>query len=336
MIIHSCFGEVVNKTLGSIFDAILSDHELITGWWNDGYRILIEMPRKIRNPDLERAVKLLFKLSDEDVDKAFTEYLQARFPFAYRMKFVAERFGALPRGRTMGGKRLGQLPVHFKGTPVYEETLREAMQEKIDLDSAKQIMASTKDRSLRVETTFRPDEPTPIAYHILSTYSDIPELMAPRHVVLSNIERMKRSIRSRKIRLLCLSCADWMTGTRVRNLQERPVCESCGSGLLTVLRRGDDAENLKSLTKRRLKGEKLSKDEVRELAYARRVADLVLSYGKLATVALQVRGVGPETASRILGKMHVEEDELYMDLLKAKIQFLRTRQYWDEGRTRTK
>ncbi|MCW4027431.1 MAG: hypothetical protein NWE76_08120, partial [Candidatus Bathyarchaeota archaeon] len=155
-------------------------------------------------------------------------------------------------------------------------------------------------------------------------------------VVLSNIERMKRSIRSRKIRLQCLSCADWMTETRVRNLQERPVCESCGSGLLTVLRRGDDAENLKSLTKRRLKGEKLSKDEVKELAYARRVADLVLSYGKLATAALQVRGVGPETASRILGKMHVEEDELYMDLLKAKIQFLRTRQYWDEGRTRIK
>jgi len=335
MIIHSCFGEVVNKTLGSIFDAILSDHELITGWWNDGYRILIEMPRKIRSQDLEREVELLFQLSDDEVDKAFTEYLQARFPFAYRMKFVAERFGALPRGRTMGGRRLAQLPVHFKGTPVYEETLREAMQEKVDLHSAKQIMASTRDGSLRIETTFRVDQPTPIAHHILSAYSDIPELMAPTRVILSNIERMKRSIRSRKIKLLCLSCADWMTETRLRDLQERPKCDSCGSGLLTVLRKGDDAENLKGLARRRLKREKLTEDEVKELTYARRVADLVLSYGKLATAALQVRGVGPETASRILGKMHVEDDELYMDLLKAKIQFLRTRQYWDESRTRS-
>jgi hypothetical protein len=41
-----CFGEVVNKTLGCIFDSILSDCGLITGWWNDGYRILIEMPEK--------------------------------------------------------------------------------------------------------------------------------------------------------------------------------------------------------------------------------------------------------------------------------------------------
>jgi ATP-dependent Lhr-like helicase len=45
---------------------------------------------------------------------------------------------------------------------------------------------------------------------------------------------------------------------------------------------------------------------------------------------LEVRGVGPETASRILGKMHSKEDEFYMDLLKAKIQYLRTREFWEE------
>ena len=60
------------------------------------------------------------------------------------------------------------------------------------------------------------------------------------------------------------------------------------------------------------------------------LADLVLSYGKKAVVALQVKGVGPETAFRILGKMHFDEKEFYLDLLKAKIRFLRTRQYWDE------
>jgi hypothetical protein len=45
---------------------------------------------------------------------------------------------------------------------------------------------------------------------------------------------------------------------------------------------------------------------------------------------LQVKGVGAETASRILGRMHPKEDEFYMDLLKAKIQYLRTRAYWEE------
>lgn len=49
-----------------------------------------------------------------------------------------------------------------------------------------------------------------------------------------------------------------------------------------------------------------------------------------ALIAPQVRGIGPETAFRILGKMHYDEDEFYMDLLKAKIQYLRTQPYWED------
>ncbi|MEM2110885.1 MAG: DEAD/DEAH box helicase [Candidatus Bathyarchaeia archaeon] len=330
LVVHVCFGEVVNWTLGCIFDAVLSDHELITGWWNDGYRILIEMPRKIEDYELKRTPSLLFDLKDEDVDKAFAGYLEARFPFAYKMKFVAERFGVLLRGKTMGPERLAQLPARFKNTPIYDETLREAMVEKVDLKSVKEIMASVKSGKVHVETILSREHPSPMAYHILAKYAETPELMAPSHVLLSNIERMKKSIDSRSIRLLCFSCGNWSLETSIRKLPERPVCENCGSGLLTSLRRRQDIENLKGLLRRRLSGSQLSDEELKELTYARRVADLVLSYGKQAVVALQVKGVGPETAFRILGKMITKEDDFYMDLLKAKIQFLRTRQYWDE------
>ncbi len=140
---------------------------------------------------------------------------------------------------------------------------------------------------------------------------------------------MKKSIESRRIRLFCFSCGDWSLETTIRKLPERPVCGKCGSGLLTSLKRQQDLENLKGILHRRLDGSRLSEEEQKELTYARRVADLVLSYGKQAMVALQVKGVGPETAFRILGKMYQDEDELYMDLLRAKIHFLRTRQYWD-------
>ncbi|MCW4026459.1 MAG: DEAD/DEAH box helicase, partial [Candidatus Bathyarchaeota archaeon] len=75
VVINSCFGELVNRTLGAIFDAILSDHDLISGWWNDGYRILVEMLRKVEPRDLKRLPSLLYDLSDEDVDKAFDDYL---------------------------------------------------------------------------------------------------------------------------------------------------------------------------------------------------------------------------------------------------------------------
>jgi ATP-dependent Lhr-like helicase len=191
-------------------------------------------------------------------------------------------------------------------------------------------MASIKSGVIHIRTLLSHESPSPIAYHMLAKYADVPELMAPRQVLVSNIERMKKSIESRKIALLCLSCRNWTTETRVRDLQEKPVCGKCGAGLLASLRRMDDVEKLKGLYNRRIKGEQLADEELKELSTARRAADLALSYGKQAIIALQVKGVGPETGSRILGKMHVNEDDFYMDLLKAKIQFLKTRQFWDD------
>ena len=330
VIVHACFGEIVNRTLGSIFDSILSDHELITGWWNDGYRILIEMPRKAELEDLEKLPSLLFGLTDKDVDKAFGDYLRSRFPFSYKMKFIAERFGALPRGRTMLGRRLAQLPRRFRKTPIYEETLREAMTERVDIPRVKRIMKSIREKTTKVSTLFCLEKPTPLGYHILAKYSQIPELMAPERVLLSNIERMKKAILARTVSLFCFSCNKWTPEKRIRELSERLTCEKCGAGLLACLRFGQDPKELSRILERRLEGKELAEEELEQLAYARRTADLALSHGKKALIALQVKGVGPETAFRILGKMHPNEDDFYMDLLKAKIQYLRTRPYWED------
>jgi len=334
VVVHACFGEVVNRTLGCIFDSILSDQEVITGWWNDGYRILIEMPRKVEPHDFEKLPSMLFELTDEEVDQAFDSYLKARFPFSYKMKFVAERFGALPRGRTMGPERLSELPKRFKKTPIYEETYREGMLEKVDILSVKRIMKEVKERKLKISTVLRLEKPTPLAYHILAKYSEIPELMAPERILLSNIERMRRAVLARKTSLFCLSCSSLSTEKRIRELPERLTCEKCGAGLLACLRLDQDFNKLRDILRRRREGKELAKEELEQLTYARRTADLILSHGKRALIALQVKGVGPETAFRILGKMHPKEEDFYMDLLKAKIQYLRTRPYWEEREER--
>jgi ATP-dependent Lhr-like helicase len=330
IIIHACFGEVVNSTLGGIFDAILSDREIITGWWNDGYRILIETQRNLTQQELEKMPQILFKLSDEEVDKAFNDYLEARFPFAYKMKFVAERFGALPRGKTMGPERQSRLPSQFKGTPIYDETLREAMLEKVDVKKVKEIMHAIKEGKMKVSTLYRHEKPTPLAFHILAKYSDLSELMAPERVLLNNIEKMKRAVEARTAMLMCMSCGEWTCEEKIRDLPEQPACKKCGSMLLALLYPKQDASRLKELLKKRREAKEFSDEELKELTNARRTADLILSYGKKAIIALEVKGVGPETAFRILGKMHPLEDEFYMDLLRAKVQYLRTREYWED------
>jgi ATP-dependent Lhr-like helicase len=332
LVVHACFGEIVNKTLGGVFDSVLSEREVITGWWADGYRILIETPRRLTAQEVAEMPVLLFGLTDEEVDAAFGKYVKAKFPFAYKMKFVAERFGALPRGKTMSYERQAKLKAAFEDTPIYDETLREAMLEKADLKKVKQIMRQVKQGMMAVSTLVRQEKPTPLAYHILAQYTDISELMAPERVILSNIDKMKNSIEARTATLLCMNCGKWTTQIKVKDLPEKPMCQMCGSNLLTLLYHGQDVNRLEGFLRKRRENKELTDEELKELSQARRKADLVLSYGKQAVQALEVKGVGPETASRILGKMHPNEDDFFMDLLRAKIQFLRTREFWDNDR----
>lgn len=230
----------------------------------------------------------------------------------------------------MSPQRQANLRASFEDTPIYEETLREAMLEKADLAKTKQIMHDVQAGKIRVSTLIRNEKPTPLAYHILAQYADITELMAPERVILSNIDKMKNSIDARIATLLCMNCGTWTTQIRVKDLSDEPHCGNCQSRLLTLTYFTQDVEKLKTDLQNRREGKDLNSDELKELIVARRKADLILSYGKQAVRALEVKGVGPETASRILGKMHPKEDDFYMDLLKAKIQYLRTREFWED------
>jgi len=330
LIIHAPFGERINKTLGCIFDPILSEHDLIYTWWNDPYRILIEATRRLDDYDLKEIAGWLFDIGAEEAERWLWEYLDARFPFGYKMKNIAERFDAIPRGKTLGSKALEEIYHRYRDTPIYRETLREAFQEKLDLEGAKEVLEAVRRREVELVWR-RVREPSPLARHILEKYADIEELMAPIYAVPNLIEYMKKSLEARTIKLLCLECG-WTTESRVRELGDRPRCGGCGSGLLTPLDRHEDPERLYGLFERWRRGEQLLGDEEELLREARRRADLTLSYGRKAIIALLVHGVGPITAYRILSKMHRDEEEFYKDLLKAKIQYLRTRPYWEDGR----
>jgi ATP-dependent Lhr-like helicase len=82
------------------------------------------------------------------------------------------------------------------------------------------------------------------------------------------------------------------------------------------------------LQKKRTK-QSIDENEQKALTRARRSADLVIAYGKRAVVAQSVYGIGPQTASRVLAKMHESDEEFYKDLLEAKLQFIATKPYWN-------
>jgi ATP-dependent Lhr-like helicase len=199
--------------------------------------------------------------------------------------------------------------------------------ERADFEGVKKIFRQIKEKNLKINFFRSRDKPTPLAYHILYRHVDIPELIAPENVAADNMARLRISIEGRSIDLLCFECGILTTGVSIGGLPDHPACESCGSRLLAPVF-WSSAYTTSILRKRREK-EKLDENDQKALMKARRSADLVIAYGKKAVIAQSVYGIGPQTASRVLSKMHENDDEFYRDLLEAKLQFITTRPYWN-------
>jgi len=326
LIIHLCFGESVNRTFAYTFEEILSRRGLVRVWWLDGYRILVELTTDTEELDLKAIAWELMGMTPEELERTYAVAAQRNFPFPARVKHVAERFGALKRGKLIAHPNLCSLPTRFEETPIFEEALQETGRDLIDMERGKRVLEAVADGKISVETFLAGDRPTPIAYGLLYRYLEVPEAVAPDSLGKSSYQRMKASIFGTDVSLLCVKCGTDQGETTVGDLQEEPKCANCGSGLLVPCYWG--TAKLAELIRKREARASLNEEERAELSKARRGADLVLSYGKKAVIAQSVYGIGPQTASRILADMHDDEETFYRDLLEAKIRFVTTRQFW--------
>ena len=328
IIIHTHFGDVLNFTLGEVIEELFRRQGLVRMWWWDSYRILYEMTADTADLDLEDLfLKQVFGVDEQVLGGACHGVLHRHFPWELQMKQIAERFGALNRGRLMYGGAMKELQVRFRLTPIYDETIREAQVERADFEGVKRIFKQVKERNMDVRFFRSKDKPTPLAYHILYRHVDIPELIAPENVAADNMARLRISIEGRAIDLLCFDCANLATEITVASLSEHPSCQSCGSKLLAPV--FWSSGYVESVLRKKRDRQSLDENEQKALTKARRSADLVIAYGKRAVIAQSVYGIGPQTASRVLSKMHESDDEFYKDLLEAKLQFITTRPYWN-------
>ncbi|MEM3638204.1 MAG: DEAD/DEAH box helicase [Conexivisphaerales archaeon] len=330
LIIHLCFGEKINRTFALTFEEYLSRKGLVRLWWADGYRVLFELTVDAEEIGVESLSKQLFSLSGEQLEELYRVAAQRNFPFPERVKVIAERFGAINRGRYISHPNLCSLPTRFENTPVYIEAMKETSLDKIDLEGAKKILKEIALGNIQLAWYQSKEKPTPIAYHMLYRYLEFPESVAPESLAKSTVQRMKLFIMGTSLQLLCLKCANLTETITIRDLAEEPRCQNCGSGLLSPL--FYQVNQPTNLVKKKLSNQSLTAEERDELARLRRMADLVLSYGKKGVEALSVYGIGPQTASRILARMAESEDDFYRSLLDAKLKFIATRPFWQDSR----
>jgi len=155
-------------------------------------------------------------------------------------------------------------------------------------------------------------------------------LMLPKRADRSILLALKRRLESSDITFACVNCNNkW--NTTVERSDQHPKCPKCGAIKIMVLHRyNKDLAKLLTKTKR-------TEEEDKEVKRLHKNGSLVLTYGKNAVMALMGRGIGPETAARILRKYNAQmlekSDETQMkflrDILKAELTYARTRGFWD-------
>jgi len=334
LIVHSSFGEVVNVTLGDLIEEMLARKHLVRFWWTDPYRILYELVADTREIDVEGLVDDLLRIDDETLEGGLKALLENHLPLGYYMKGIAERFGAIRRGLTVGEGDLRSLEIRFANTPIYDEAVREALLLHADFDRVREIVHKIRGGEIEVVVHRSEETPTPLAYPILRRYVEAPELFSPEAEREEILNRMRLHLSSEPVHLLCFECGHFHEEVRIGEMPDHPECAKCKSRLLTVL--GWAAWTVRDAYAKRARKLDLTDEERKLLTRAKQVADLVAVYGKRAVYANSVYGVGPTTASKILAKMQDTEKEFLNDLFEAKLKYVTTRPYWNEPQAKPK
>ncbi len=314
VIINICGGHKVNNTIGGVLTALLSARlGTSVAMEIDPYRIKLDLPARIRAADV---VRLIMDLDPAHVEPIIEMSLKHTTFFKWKMIQVAKKFGAINTDADYERISLQRLLDVYEGTPMYGEAVREIFQDKLDIGRTVDIIG----RIAAGEILLAAGKASPIG---ISGFVGGRDLVSPARADASIIEALKQRIMNDRVILFCVTCKKWVSRTRVSRVPEIPECPLCESRMIAALKPWEEEE---------IKVFKIKEKTADELKRARRVyrnASLVLSHGRTAVIALASRGLGPETASRVIRKMRRDEDGFYRDILEAERNYVRTKRFWD-------
>jgi len=314
-IINACFGHKTNDTLGRIITAILSARfGSNVALQIDPYRIELTLPRVLLAEEIK---KLLMELDKTYVEPILEITLKNTTLLRWKMVHVARKFGAFSRDVDYQRVSMAKLLAVFEGTPMYREALREIYHDRLDIERAKWVLERIHDGSIEIIAS----SPSPIGTSGRGGGRDV---TSPEHADAAVIDLLKNRIMNDRVLLFCVNCKKWKSMRQVERVAEQPECPLCGSRMVAALKPWEE-EEIKIVKKPE---KKKTAEDKRRTKRVFRNANLVLSYGKTAAIALASRGLGPETAARVVGKMQSDELEFYRDILKAEREYARTKRFW--------
>jgi ATP-dependent Lhr-like helicase len=321
IVINACYGTRVNETLGRLISALLTQSlgESV-GINSDAYRITLELPGRI---PADRIKDLLLKTKPESLEYLLEAILKNATYIRWELVHVARKFGAISKDfdyKSVGAKKLFTL---FEKSPVFDEAVDKLIWDRMDIIHTQKVLRELQNGKI----TIKIQRLSPMA---LVGFETIRGLMVPHRADRAILIALKKRLEDTNVTLVCTNCfLSW--NTTIRRVDASPKCSQCGAIKIAVLHRFN-----KDMAKLLPKKDR-SKEEEKEIKRIYKNSSLVLSYGKYALLALMGRGIGPDTAARILRRYNrldlkkSEETEIRFlrDILKAELTYARTRGFWD-------
>ncbi len=266
VVINACFGHLVNETFGRLIIALLGARlGMDISTEIDPYRIKLKSGRRMEKEALKQT---LFSIEPGFVRAIIEKKLKNSFLFKWELLNVAKRFGALRKD--------------FDKTQISAD--------KLDVERTEEVVRRTKSGDIKVCFSFSSQGLSPIG---ASGYLSWQDVLATERDEGLIIDALRNRIMNDRVILFCVSCKRWESLRRVKTVieygAESLVCPFCNSRLIAALKPWEK-EEIRLVKRRSSDAEKENKDRVKRVY---RNANLVLSHGVLAVIALAARGIGP-------------------------------------------
>ena len=293
-------GSRLNRTIGIIISAMLSAKcGYKVGYQFDPYRIIVDAPTRTTVKDMLAIMKgfvsnigslLRFAIKDSPALKS-------------QLLHAARKMGAIDPDADVGRFGMKKLIEAYSDTPLYTEAVERFLFHQLDENGMEKFINDINEGEITVILSPK----TAYGYAGLDPYRDY---LKPPKSDSSVVIAVKRRLMRTDLLLRCLSC----NNTRKRKVKvitkHELVCPQCNSKMIALLHPMEVDKDVSA--------KKLSKS-----------ASLARSYGERAAMVIAGRGIGPESAGRILRKQLRDESDLVKAIIESEITYARTRQFWD-------
>jgi ATP-dependent Lhr-like helicase len=322
IVLHSPIGTRANEALGIVIASLLTTRlGIVVAVERDPYRILFTAKEDLKTSHI---LDVLNDYSGDQVSHILRLAVKQTQNFASRFVHVGRRMDIIRKDAKSKQIPVRYLIKSFEGTPVFEEAMREVLEEKLDEKRTMEVFDrfSSGDLEIHVVDTLKP---SPLARLIVEEKTRF-EVMGEITEEDEVLRMMEERLLSKQFRLICMAENHWNSVRTISTMEDVVTCPICGSKMIGVLQLSD--KDFPKLLEKRLRGESLTKDENKKYKSAALTAELVSRYGKTALLVLAGRGIGAITASRILSPGLNERLQILRAIAKSELQYERTRQYW--------